>query len=98
MEEEITQQAPVSQEEFEEKIKDVAAANRKKLYDDFAKGIIYLRDFSGARKYKSIRRAIKRGHVSIFGDLYPKKPFNNRKCHMNSVNAKKRRIYEQLVH
>lgn len=97
MEDKVTQQEPMPQEEFEEKIKEVAAANKRKMLEDFESGILYLRNYNGVRKYKSIRRAIKRGHVSFFGDLYPKKPYNNRKSHMKSINAKKRRIYGQLV-
>lgn len=30
-------------------------------------------------QYKSIRRAIKRGHVTFYGIDIPKRPFNNRK-------------------
>lgn len=98
MEEEVVQQEPLSQEEFEEKLKEVAEANRLKVLEDFEKGIIYLRNFSGVGKYKSIRRAIKRGKVSLWGDIYPNKPYNNRKSHKKSINAEKRRLYEQLVY
>ena len=34
--------------------------------------------FSGVSKYKSIWRAMRRGHVSVNGEEFPKKPFNNR--------------------
>lgn len=96
---EIIEQKPVSEEEFKEKIHSVAEANRKKLLEDFNKGIIYLRNFSGVRMFKSIRRAIRRGHVSIFGDIYPRRPFNNRKRNKRGdITYERRRTYEQLMH
>lgn len=96
---EIIEQKPVSEEEFKEKIHSVAEANRKKLLEDFNKGVIYLRNFSGVRMFKSIRRAIKRGHVSVFGDIYPKRPFNNRKRNKRGdITYERRRTYEQLMH
>lgn len=96
---EIIEQKPVSEEEFKEKIHSVAEANRKKLLEDFNKGVIYLRNFSGVRMFKSIRRAIRRGHVSIFGDIYPKRPFNNRKRNKRGdITYERRRTYEQLMH
>ena len=96
---EIIEQKPVSEEEFKEKIHSVAEANRKKLLEDFNKGVIYLRNFSGIRMFKSIRRAIRRGHVSVFGDIYPKRPFNNRKRNKRGdITYERRRTYEQLMH
>lgn len=96
---EIIEQKPVSEEEFKEKIHSVAEANRKKLLEDFNKGVIYLRNFSGVRMFKSIRRVIRRGHVSIFGDIYPRRPFNNRKRNKRGdITYERRRTYEQLMH
>ena len=48
------------------------------MIKNFKEGVLYLRSFMGVSKYKSIRRAIRRGNVSIFGDLYPRRPYNNR--------------------
>lgn len=96
---EIIEQKPVSEEEFKEKIHSVAEANRKKLLEDFNKGVIYLRNFSGVRMFKSIRRVIRRSHVSIFGDIYPRRPFNNRKRNKRGdITYERRRAYEQLMH
>ena len=62
--------------------------------DEFMKnGTLCLTDFSGVKKFKSIRRAIRRGHVSIYGQVYPKRPFKNTKN-----NRYKRIIYGQLKH
>lgn len=39
---------------------------------------INLMNYEGIRKFKSVRRAIKRGHITSLGIIPPKKPFNNR--------------------
>ena len=83
----------MTQEEFEDKIEEVADNNRKQMIKNFKEGVLYLRSFMGVSKYKSIRRAIRRGNVSIFGDLYPRRPYNNRGTKDSKV---KRQIYEQL--
>lgn len=89
---------PISEEEFRKQIHEAAIANHQKVLDDFEHGILHLRDYSGVKKFKSIRRAIRRGHVSIYGDIYPKRPFNNKKRGKGSITYNKRRLYEQLTH
>lgn len=89
---------PISEEEFRKQIHEAALANQKQVIEDFNNGILHLRDYSGVRRFKSIRRAIRRGHVSIFGDVYPKRPFNNKKRGPGSITYKKRRLYEQFTH
>lgn len=96
--EEKKQQTLMSEKEFKKHVKDVAEANRQKLYDDFNEGILYLKDYSGVKKFKSIRRAIRRGHVSIFGDIYPRRPFKNIKRGKGNVTYNKKRAYEQITH
>ena len=49
--------------------------------------------YEAVGRFKSIRRAIKRGHVSPFGGIYPKRPFGNTNTKMNRI---KRQIYEQF--
>lgn len=88
--------APIEKEVFEEKIHDVALNNYQRILQDFSIGILHLRDYSGVSKFKSIRRAIKRGHVSIFGDVYPKRPFKNIKMKKGTPTYIKKKIYEQL--
>lgn len=95
MEEKLVEQNPMQLEEFKNKIAEVAEANRKKVYEDFNKGTLYLKSYIGVSKYKSIRRAIRRGHVSIWGDLYPRRPYNNRKS--NPQRKKLREIYGQVT-
>lgn len=89
---------PISEEEFRKQIHEAALANQQQVIEDFKKGILHLRDYSGVKKFKSIRRAIRRGHVSIFGDVYPKRPFNNKKRGPGSITYEKRRLYEQFTH
>ena len=47
---------------------------------------------------RSIRRAIRRGHVSIFGEIYPKRPFKNIKFKKGNITYMKKRLYEQYIH
>lgn len=89
---------PISQEEFNKQIHEVAIANQKRMLEDLAQGILHLRDYSGVRKFKSIRRAIRRGHVSIYGDVYPKRPFKNIKSKKGNITYMKKRLYEQFTH
>lgn len=46
--------------------------------------------FEAVKRFKAINRAIKRGLVSPFGELYPKRPFNNRKNTCRRKNADSR--------
>ena len=50
--------------------------------------------FNGVSKYKSIRRAIRRGLVSPMGMVYPNRPFNNRKN--KPLETLKRNIYNGI--
>lgn len=56
-------------------------------------------NYSATSKFKSVRRAIRRGHVDLFlGVVYPSRPFNNRKpTNGRSHNKVKREIYGQLA-
>jgi hypothetical protein len=94
-EEKLVEQTPMSQEEFEDKLKSVAEANRRKMVEDFEKGTLFLRNYAAVSKYRSVRRAIKRGHVSMWGDIYPRRPYNNRK--LNPQRKTLREIYGQIT-
>lgn len=96
-EEKLIEQTPISEEEFEEKIHDVASYNKNKIYEDLSNGILHLISYNGVYKFKSIKRAIRRGHISIFGDIYPRRPFNNRKRNKKGdITYQRRKIYEQF--
>ena len=55
-----------------------------------------LQTFEAVSKFKSVRRAIRRGHVAPNGVIYPKRPFNNVPDKKGSLNLRKKQIYEQL--
>lgn len=83
----------------EEEFKDYMEKNRVDIVGDFhEKGILHLRTYEAVGKFKSIRRAVRRGHISLDGFIYPKRPFNNAKHGKNSLNDRKKMIYEQLKH
>ena len=85
----------------EEEFKEYLAKNRVDVVGDFyEKGILHLRTFDAVSKFKSVRRAIKRGHVSLDGIIFPNRPFNNRsrKKETRPLEIEKERIYEQLKH
>ena len=96
MEEQKTIERPLmSEEEF----KDYMEKNRVDVVEDFyEKGILHLRTYEAVSRFKSVRRAIRRGHISLDGVIYPKRPFNNAKHKKGSLNDEKKRIYEQLKH
>lgn len=98
MEEEKKLTEPISEEEFKKQIHEAAINNHQQVLNDFEQGILHLRDYSGVRRFKSIRRAIKRGHVSIYGDVYPKRPFKNIKSAKGNITYTKKRLYEQFSH
>lgn len=90
----------------EEEFKDYMKKNRVDIVGDFyGKGILHLRTYEAASKFKSVRRAIRRGNVSLDGIIFPKRPFNNkantckrRGHHSRAINERKKMIYEQLKH
>ena len=103
MEEQKTIERPLmSEEEF----KDYMEKNRVDIVEDFhEKGILHLRTYEAVGKFKSIRRAIRRGCISLDGIVFPKRPFNNKAntCkrkghHSRTFNERKKMIYEQLKH
>lgn len=80
----------MSQEEFENYI---------------AEGImvLHLITYDAVHKFKSIRRAIRRGHVTTEGYIIPRRPFHNKANtykrkgkHSRSMNELKKRIYAEL--
>lgn len=53
-------------------------------------------------KFKSVKRALKRGHITPRGTIIPKRPFNNRPnkskrkgIHSRTMNEIQKEIYEQ---
>lgn len=84
----------------ESNIKDVTLDTVKTINKDFVQESLLPRwpNYSAVSKFKSVRRAIRRGHVDlVFGIIYPNRPFNNRKLTEGRYhNQLKKRIYGQL--
>lgn len=61
---------------------------------------INLKVFDGVSKFKSIRRAMRKGLVTPWGRIAPKRPFNNRsrKKGTRPLEIEKEKIYGQLKH
>lgn len=61
------------------------------------KMMLHLAIYSAVGKYKSSRRAIKKGHVISWGEEVPKRPFNNRKrTRGRELQITKENIYGEL--
>lgn len=101
MEEKKVERPLMSVEEFKENLNN----NKFDYVEDLENGILHLVTYEAVSKFKSIRRAIRRGHVALNGMIIPKRPFKNKAntCkrkghHSRSANELKKRIYEQLKH
>lgn len=94
-EQKLVERPLMGEEEFRDYLKD----NRVDIVKDFYENdVLHLRTYDAVKRLKSVRRAIRRGHVSLDGVIYPKRPFNNAKHKKGSLNDEKKRIYEQLKH
>lgn len=92
-EQKLVERTLMGEEEFKDYLKD----NRVDIAKDFYENnILHLRTYEAVKRFKSVRIAIKRGHISLDGIIYPKRPFNNAKHKKGSLNDEKKRIYEQL--
>lgn len=94
-EQKLVERTLMGEEEFKDYLKD----NRVDIVKDFYENnILHLRTYEAVKRFKSVRRATKRDHISLDGIIYPKRPFNNAKHKKGSLNDEKKRIYEQLKH
>lgn len=84
----------------ERNIKDAALDIVKTINKDFVQESLLPRwpNYSAVSKFKSVRRAIRRGHMDlVFGIVYPNRPFNNRKPTTGrSHNQLKKKIYGRI--
>ena len=89
LEENKVQRELMSEEEFEEHIHNRIMP-------------LHLVTYEAVRKYKSVRRAIRRGNVTSEGTIMPSRPFNNKKnsCkrgkHSRPMNEEKKRVYASI--
>lgn len=63
-----------------------------------------LRTFDCVRKFKSVQRAFRRGNITNYGVIVPKRPFHNKKntCkrkgrHSRQYNEFKKRLYGEYL-
>lgn len=92
-EQKLVERPLMSEGEF----KDYMEKNRVDIVGDFyERGILHLRTYEAVSRFKSVRRAIRRGYVSLDGFIYPKRPFNNAKHKKGSLNDMKKKVYEQF--
>lgn len=96
----LVERALMSEEEFKKYL-----GNKADIVEDPLTEALNLGDYRAVGKFKSIRRAIRRGLVSPSGTICPKRPFNNRANtsrrkghHSRVMNEVKKSIYEQLKH
>lgn len=55
--------------------------------------------FEGIKKYRSVFRAMRRGRVEDTGDVYPKRPFNNRKTtNKRGVECREANELKKIIH
>jgi hypothetical protein len=85
---------------MEETIKDNTMDIAASIKDAFDEKSILPRfsSYAAVSKFKSVRRAIRRGHVDLFfGIIFPNRPFNNRKATPGRAqNYTKKRMYGQF--
>lgn len=87
---------PISQEKFKEIVQNMAAQRHLERMQAFREnGMLSFRTFIAVGRFRHVRRAIRRGHVSIYGDIYPTRPFNNRKRGPGTITYERRKVYEQ---
>ena len=54
-------------------------------------------NFEAVKRFRSVRRAFRRGHISPYGEIYPKRPFSNKKpTRGRAMNELKKKIYGEL--
>lgn len=84
----------------ERNIKDATLDIVKTINKDFVQESLLPRwpNYSAVSKFKSVRRAIRRGHMDlVFGIVYPNRPFNNRKPTTGrSHNQLKKKVYGRI--
>ena len=58
---------------------------------------LYLQSYFAVREFKSVRRAIRRGCVTMYGTVAPRRPFNNRKrTRGRKFQLDKEKIYAEI--
>lgn len=79
---EVKEVTPVSEKEFESHIRNT----------------LNLQYFECTKRFKSIGRAFKRGHITNFGFILPNRPYNNKKhTEGRKDNLEKKRLWQKIT-
>lgn len=89
----------MTEEQMEEELARKKQEYTNKVVGDFNKGILHIINYNGVSKFKSVRRAIRRGKVDLFtGVVYPRRPFNNRKPSKGRrFNELRKEVYGEIT-
>lgn len=80
--EEVKEVTPVSEKEFESHIRNT----------------LNLQYFECTKRFKSIGRAFRRGHITNFGFILPNRPYNNKKhTKGRKDNIEKKRLWQKIT-
>lgn len=67
-------------------------------FKNYMSNSINIRSFECVSRFKSVLRAVRRGHITQYGTIIPKRPFNNRKSTQGrKMNELKKAIYYELT-
>lgn len=90
---------PMTEEELKILLEKKRGKYIEGLVQDFNNGILHILSYKGVDRFKSVRRAIRRGNVDMLtGVIYPKRPFNNRKpTPCRKFNESRKEIYGRLT-
>lgn len=100
MEERSNTKNGISKDEFLKELEEGKAAAREAAIKEFKEvgQLPNWSNYNASSKFKSVRRAIRRGHVDLLtGWIYPVRPFSNRKVSIGrKLNELKKTVYGQL--
>ena len=79
---EVKEVTPVSEKEFEAHIRNT----------------LNLQYFECTKRFKSIGRAFRRGHITNYGFILPNRPYNNKKhTEGRKDNIEKKRLWQKIT-
>lgn len=79
---EVKEVTPISEKEFESHIRNT----------------LNLQYFESTKRFKSVGRAFRRGHITNFGFILPNRPYNNKKhTEGRKDNIEKKRLWQKIT-
>ena len=81
----------------EKNVKEVAPISEEE-FQDLLRNTLKLHYFECVKRFKSVKRDFKKGYITSFGYILPKRPFNNKKhTKGREANIEKKRIWERIT-